>query len=218
MAPTPQSIEPERRLRVYEAIFSNTSDLLCVFDAHGRVTYASKTLLAVWNRTRAEAVGKFWLEIAHSSDDAAALHNEVRQAVVSRQAVRGTNSFGSSDARSFDHVFAPVFNGVGEVEAVAGTARDVTPAKEAEQALREMSESKRRFISLFAHELHNSLEPLVSGLHVLRIGGRGQTDTEALRLTMERQVSQLVRVVDDLLGTYSKDRAGQVTKKRAPKR
>ena len=50
----------------------------------------------------------------------------------------------------------PVFGNNGEVEAVAGTTRDVTDRKATEQALREVDRKKDDFIALLAHELRKS--------------------------------------------------------------
>ncbi|MCC2656542.1 MAG: hypothetical protein K0Q76_1650 [Panacagrimonas sp.] len=64
--------------------------------------------------------------------------------------------------------------------------------------LRLADERKDEFIAMLAHELRNPLAPLRNGLQVLR---RGPADVPAERVhrMMERQVDQLVRLVDDLL-------------------
>ncbi|MGH8517299.1 MAG: GAF domain-containing protein, partial [Panacagrimonas sp.] len=64
--------------------------------------------------------------------------------------------------------------------------------------LREAHERKDDFIAMLAHELRNPLAPLRNGLQVLR---RAPDAMPARRVhqMMERQVDQLVRLVDDLL-------------------
>ena len=70
------------------------------------------------------------------------------------------------------------------------------------QLYRELREADRRkdeFLATLAHELRNPLAPIRNGLQVLRLaGGRGEMGDEA-RAMMERQLGQMVRLVDDLL-------------------
>jgi CheY-like chemotaxis protein len=67
-----------------------------------------------------------------------------------------------------------------------------------EEALQEADRRKDEFLATLAHELRNPLAPISSGLHILRSAGdRGQRMI-ALEI-MERQVNQMVRLVDDLL-------------------
>jgi CheY-like chemotaxis protein len=65
-------------------------------------------------------------------------------------------------------------------------------------ALREADRRKDEFLATLAHELRNPLAPISSGLHILRTGTDPATVTAA-RDIMERQVAQMVRLVDDLL-------------------
>ena len=71
------------------------------------------------------------------------------------------------------------------------------------QLYRELRDADRRkdeFLATLAHELRNPLAPIRNGLQVLRLAGRraARRSSEA-RSMMERQVSQMVRLVDDLL-------------------
>lgn len=66
-------------------------------------------------------------------------------------------------------------------------------------ALRETDRRKDEFLALLAHELRNPLAPLRSGVEVLRLSG-GEPDAVArARDRMDRQLTHLVRLVDDLL-------------------
>ncbi|GGE70569.1 hybrid sensor histidine kinase/response regulator [Massilia psychrophila] len=67
-----------------------------------------------------------------------------------------------------------------------------------EKALSEADRRKNEFIATLAHELRNPLAPIASGLQVLRL----TTDAVAARAiltVMERQLSQVTRLIDDLL-------------------
>ena len=72
-------------------------------------------------------------------------------------------------------------------------------AIEAREALREADRRKDEFLATLSHELRNPLAPLRSSLDVLkRVGMEGRHATTTLEI-MERQLSHLVRLVDDLL-------------------
>lgn len=67
-----------------------------------------------------------------------------------------------------------------------------------EEALRDADRRKDEFIATLAHELRNPLAPIRNSLHILRMS-RDDAAAEQLCEMMERQVSHLVRLVDDLL-------------------
>lgn len=67
----------------------------------------------------------------------------------------------------------------------------------ASDLLHEDALRKDQFLATLAHELRNPLAPLSSGLELLRLVG--DPATASLRDMMERQVRNLVRLVDDLL-------------------
>jgi len=79
-----------------------------------------------------------------------------------------------------------------------GSAIDVTDRRNTEEALRDADRRKDEFLATLAHELRNPLAPLRTSLHILRMEV-GEADRHRLHAVMERQVTQLVRLVDDLL-------------------
>ena len=84
--------------------------------------------------------------------------------------------------------------------------RDQTEAKRLEEALEQrnidLSEADRRkneFLAMLAHELRNPLAPMMNAMRIIQMAGG---DPETLRTAsgmMERQIGQMVRLVDDLL-------------------
>ncbi len=60
-------------------------------------------------------------------------------------------------------------------------------------------EMRDRFIAVMSHELRNPLTTLSSGLEILRLAGADAAIVETARDMMERQLKQMVRLVDDLL-------------------
>lgn len=65
--------------------------------------------------------------------------------------------------------------------------------------LREASRKKDDFIAILAHELRNPLAPLRNGLQILQLANQDALVTAQAREMMERQLSHMVRLIDDLL-------------------
>jgi PAS domain S-box-containing protein len=192
--------ESDRRRRLYETALSNTPDLVYVFGLDHRFTYANEALLAMWGRTWEDAIGKTCLELGYEPWHSAMHDREIDQVVATRRPIRGEVPFaGPKSLRIFDYIFVPVIGASGEVEAVAGTTRDVTERKAMEDALREADRQKDEFLALLAHELRSPLAPLSNGLQVLRLADRDVTARASAREMMERQLGHMVRLIDDLL-------------------
>jgi two-component system CheB/CheR fusion protein len=84
-----------------------------------------------------------------------------------------------------------------------GVGLDVTERRRLEEELRRQAQRladadrrKDEFLAMLGHELRNPLTPLSAALHLLR---RDAPDRERFLDMADRQVAQLVRLVDDLL-------------------
>jgi signal transduction histidine kinase/ActR/RegA family two-component response regulator len=71
--------------------------------------------------------------------------------------------------------------------------------RKAEEALREADQRKNEFIATLAHELRNPLAPIRTGLQALSLIAASDPTEQRLRDMMLRQVTQLVKLIDDLL-------------------
>jgi signal transduction histidine kinase/ActR/RegA family two-component response regulator len=69
----------------------------------------------------------------------------------------------------------------------------------AAEALRVADQRKDEFLATLGHELRNPLAPLLTGLHLLRAADGHDPTIARMTSIMERQVTHLVRLVDDLL-------------------
>ncbi len=192
--------EAERRRRLYDTILTNTPDLAYVFDLDHRFIYANNVLLRMWGRTWDEAIGKTCHELGYEAWHASMHDQEIEQVKSTRQPIRGEVPFnGTFGRRIYEYIFVPVLGADGQVEAVAGTTRDVTDRKNAEEALRDADRKKDDFIALLAHELRNPLAPIRSGLQMTRLAKGDQQMIDKARMIMERQLAHMVRLIDDLL-------------------
>lgn len=96
---------------------------------------------------------------------------------------------------------------------VSGTVLDITERKRNEEALAETSTQKDRFLATLAHELRNPLAPLYYAVELLRAGSEEERAWAAG--VIERQVSHLTRLIDDLLD-ISRIGRGQLETRREP--
>jgi PAS domain S-box-containing protein len=101
---------------------------------------------------------------------------------------------------------SPIKDDDGNVIGASKIARDVTERKRLEDNLRRLAADlsaadrrKNEFLATLAHELRNPLAPMSNMLEVLK---RADGDRDVLKQaheTIERQLGQMVRLVDDLL-------------------
>jgi PAS domain S-box-containing protein len=100
-----------------------------------------------------------------------------------------------------------------EAERRANEAEEARAAvKDREQRLHYESQLKDEFLATLAHELRNPLAPLRNVAEILRLEPLTETARQATGV-MERQISQLVRLIDDLMDV-SRITRGQLTLRR----
>ena len=106
---------------------------------------------------------------------------------------------------------SPIRDANGEIVGASKVARDISHRKrlearnselrEREQLARQEAEAANRakdeFLAMLGHELRNPLSPILTALQLMKLRGGGGLERE--RTVIERQVSHLTRLVDDLL-------------------
>ncbi len=95
-------------------------------------------------------------------------------------------------------IVTPMHDAGGNLTGFSKILRDMTDRKRAEEALQEADRHKDVFLATLAHELRNPMVPLRNGLQLLRLTTEPEAREQA-RAMMERQLGQMVRLVDDLL-------------------
>lgn len=126
------SLEKEQKTRVFNAILSSSPDLSYTVNLDGTFAYANKALTDLLDLPLNEIVGtRFYLDMASAAD----LARQVQRVIHTKEKFRGELPYvAKSGQKSFyDYILVPVLNKQGAVEAVAGTARDITERKIAEE-------------------------------------------------------------------------------------
>ena len=129
----------EQRMRqqwhTFDAALSHTPDFTYTFDLEGRFTYVNRALLSLWQKPLEEALGKNFFELEYPPELAARLQNQIQRVIDSRQPLRDHTPFTgpAGETRDYEYIFVPVLAANGQVEAVAGSTRDITERKRSEE-------------------------------------------------------------------------------------
>jgi PAS domain S-box-containing protein len=177
------------------------------YDGDWVMTYMNAAAERLLNRRRDDVLGKTWHEaFPHAVGNPV---DAMYQRVMDTRQPERTEYFYEHYGRWLEISASAVSSG-----GVAVYFRDVTERRRAEEALREADRRKDEFLAMLAHELRNPLAPIRNALHLLRVSGAGPVAAEA-RDVMERQLTQLIRLVDDLL-EVSRISRGKIELRRAP--
>jgi PAS domain S-box-containing protein len=89
-----------------------------------------------------------------------------------------------------------------------GMNLDITERKRAQEELRAADRRKDEFLAVLAHELRNPLAPLRDSLRLFENSTISDPTLNVARRIMQRQTTQMVRLIDDLLdvGRISRNR------------
>jgi signal transduction histidine kinase/ActR/RegA family two-component response regulator len=125
--------------------------------------------------------------------DAEGLHGAFAFPILFGQTFLGVMEFFSREIREPDSAVLSMFASIG------GQIGQFIERKRAEEALKEADRRKDEFLATLAHELRGPLAPLRHMLEIIKRASDNRELIEQARDTMERQLDQLVRLVDDLL-------------------
>ncbi len=161
--------EAEEQNRLYETIISSTPDLIYAFDLDYRFTFANDAVLEMWGRTREESIGKTLREIGYEPWHAEMHECEIDEVIETKEPVRGEVAFPHAERgrRVYEYIFAPVLDDDGDVEAIAGTSRDVTERRQAEEKLQKSKERFRALVTASSDVVYR-MSPDWSEMHELK--------------------------------------------------
>jgi signal transduction histidine kinase/CheY-like chemotaxis protein len=128
--------------------------------------------------------------------------------------ILGVTAFFSREIRRPDEALLQLFATVGsQIGQFMDRKRSEAALRASETELRQAGEAKDQFLALLGHELRNPLAPIRNALGILREKGAEPAVAARMHDMMERQLSHMVRLVDDLLDV-SRITRGQIELRR----
>lgn len=194
----------EQALRESEQRFRLMADaapvLIWMSDATNARVWFNRTWLEFAGRPIDRELGSGWRDNVHADDLDDCIRTTV-QRVDARQrfSVEYRMRRGDGEYRWMQDDGVPRYDAEGVFSGYIGSCIDITDRHQAATRLQDADRRKDEFLATLAHELRNPLAPIRNSLEILR---RAENDGHALRRardTMERQLLQLVRLVDELL-------------------
>jgi PAS domain S-box-containing protein len=122
---------------------------------------------------------------------------------------------GPLERRYLNFVYQPLLDTDGSVSGIFAHGVDITEQVRTAEALREAGRKKDEFLAMLGHELRNPLAPIRNATEVIRLLGTTDPKLGWARDVIDRQVTQLTRMVDDLLDV-SRVTRGRVELRREP--
>lgn len=192
----------------YRSLMQIITSVVWTTDADGRFTTPQPSWSDYTGQTSEELSGFGWTNALHADD-----RERVRALW---DAARASQSLYESDGRlwhaasgtyrRFEAHGIPILNDSGSVREWVGTCIDVEERKKAEEVLQQyaadMSETNRHkteFLAMLAHELRNPLAPIRNAVKVVQMSEGNWPMIQSAGAIIERQVSHLVRLVEQLL-------------------
>ena len=194
-----------------EAIFASIPDVIVEYDLHGTIVRANEAALKLGGFPGLDFTNRQAIRtLKFRNLDGSALDPEQSPTF---RALRGEHVAGElyaiTTADGRDRVItaysAPLMKD-NEVNGVVALWHDITELKQAEQAMRALSQQlkeeavrKDEFLALLGHELRNPLMPIGNAVYLMRKAGQDQALMDQACSIAEHQVAHLAKLVDDLL-------------------
>jgi PAS domain S-box-containing protein len=151
----------EGQVRLFEGVASTTPDFVYVFDLKGRFLYANRRLLEVWGMKLPDVIGKTCRELGYEQWHHDMHMREISQVIETKRPIKGEVPFEAPLTGLFgiyEYIFTPVFDANGKIEFIAGTTRDVTERKKAEESVQK-SKDRLELLVTVAERLLRSEDP-----------------------------------------------------------
>ncbi len=204
-----EDITERRRLEdVRQELETRFTSLVKNIRDHSIFTLDLKGNVTTWNReaecilgfTEAEAQGQHFSIIFTPEDKSAGIPGqELATALCDGRAEDERWHMRKNGERFWAlGIVTPTHDVAGTHTGFSKILRDMTDRKRIEEALALADRRKDEFLATLAHELRNPLAPMRNGLQLLKLT-TDKTALEQVSDMMDRQLGQMVRLVDDLL-------------------
>lgn len=194
----------EEALRESQRRFALLADfvpqLIWTADPDGAVDYFNGRWYDFTGQTHDQALKNGWIEVVHP-EDVADVRRLWQESLHTGQHIECECRLRAAHGHYewFLVRGAPLRNDQGQTTKWFGSCTGIDNQKRLEQTLKETDRRKDEFLATLAHELRNPLAPIRNALHLLSLEDSPSPDAQFCHEVIERQVENLVRLVDDLL-------------------
>lgn len=190
-----------------KAIADNATTALFILDENQKCVFMNPAAEQLTGFTFEEVRGRgetFHQVIHHTHADGTPYPGSdcpINRAFPTRSQQKGEEIFFHKDGHQYRVAFAasPIVDAEGEPSGTVVEVRDITERKKIEQTLKDADRRKDEFIATLAHELRNPLAPISNLLALMKQADYDPDVARAAHDTIERQLTKMVRLVDDLL-------------------
>jgi PAS domain S-box-containing protein len=200
-------LERNKANQVLAAIVESSDDAIISKSLDGIIQSWNAAAERLFGYTAEEAIGKH-ISIVIPPDRIA----EEDQIIASLKAGKSIDHFETERMRKDGRriivslTISPIKDDAGNVVGASKIVRDVTDQKLLMDDLQRLAsdlsaadQRKNEFLATLAHELRNPLAPMSNMLEVVKHAGDDDETLKRAHETFERQLNQMVRLVDDLL-------------------
>jgi len=196
------------------AVLDSMNEEVYFTDIHQRYTYANPAAVREFGQEKIEGVSVeevvSQLEVLRIDGTPRPLEEELPLRALKGEVIRAEEQLvrtpRTGELRTRQVSSAPVRGLDGTIRGAVSVVRDITEQRRADAALRLQAEQlkdadkrKDEFIAMLAHELRNPLVPIRTAVELLKKAREDPSLIASIRPMMDRQVTHMVRLIDDLL-------------------
>jgi PAS domain S-box-containing protein len=199
----------ERERQNFVTVVENSTDFIGMCDLQGLPFFVNRAGLEMVGLDDIEQARRTPLQEFFFPEDQGMIMNEFLPSVMANghgEVEVRFRHFKTGEPRWMAYKVSVLTNAGNEPVGFATVSQDVTERKRLADDLRrlaadlaEADQRKNEFLATLAHELRNPLAPMSNMLEVVKHSGDDREVLKRAHDTIERQLGQMVRLVDDLL-------------------
>lgn len=176
--------------------------IVWISDAEGRIEFINSQWMVYIGLSLDQSRHEELMQEVIHPDDRVSLQQSWKQAKENQsihECEFRLKQYSEGNYRWFLSRSVPVFNAIGTLINWYGTSTDIHDQKMQEEEQRDANRRKDIFLATMAHELRNPLPAIRNALEIMRLSENNPETLERCRGMIERQLNQIIHLVDDLL-------------------
>lgn len=183
-------------------IIATLREPFVVLDGDLRVKTANQSFYDTFHVSKEETEHRFVYELGNGQWDIPGLRTLLDEVLTQSRSIHDIeveHSFPELGRKTMLLNARPFPPGSKQPDLILLAIEDVTVLRERADEVAEASRNKDEFLATLAHELRNPLAPIRNAIQYLGMSGLTAEDASSARDVIARQVTVMVRLIDDLL-------------------